>query len=126
MPIGIGLICWSIKPDKQDDFIRLWEEELKIDDKDNLIFEYLSEVNQPDGDMFQWDILAEKGVNYINVGFWTDQGHFVSQMQKPRSPEVLAKIREVKAGETIRLWLTPKTSRKGKYQIKPDDLKMID
>ena len=62
-------------------FPSFWEKELKIKNKKNLISECLCKVEPADYNMFTWRLYKEKGVNYINVGFWKSKKDFEREMK---------------------------------------------
>jgi len=125
MSFGIGMICWKVRKTMVKKFPSFWEKELKIRNKRGLIFEFLCKVEPSDYDMFNWKIYKEKGVNYINVGFWNSKKDFLREMDN-MPKEVLEEAKKFKWGKTIRLWLTPRRIRKGFSVLKMSDAKLVD
>lgn len=122
---GIGIICWKVKRIKLKEFPEFWKIHLEIINKKGLIFEWLSKVEPTDGGKFTWDIYKEKGVNYINVGFWNSKEDFLNAMSE-MSEDIIKKIEEFKYDETIRIWLTPEMVRKGERDLTSNDADIVD
>jgi hypothetical protein len=83
----IVLIHWRIKPTDEAvaAFFQKWKTGLTIDDKTNLVGEFLSEPLPATGFKFQVDDLARRAGEpehraFVNVGLWKDWESFEQQV----------------------------------------------
>ena len=84
----LAIILWRIKKDKKEEFIRKWREEFVVNDRTNLIGEFLSVPIHTEDPRLRTLKLDEIGtpssekVILINVGLWASIEDFDKQVTK--------------------------------------------
>ena len=87
-PMIFVIVLWRIKKDRRDDFIKRWKEEFVVNDRSNLIGEFLSEPIHTEDEQLRTLKLAEIGevshdkVILVNVGVWASEHDFHKQVGK--------------------------------------------
>lgn len=121
----IVIIHWRIKPtdEAEQAFFRYWREIAKIDDKGNLIGEFLSAPIPANQFKFRVDDLTfGHGVldcrHFMNIGFWKDESSFQDQVGHKMKDD--RTIEPFEADRRTRTLLNPREWRRGGFQL-PDE-----
>ena len=125
--ISIVLIHWKIKRGLEPDFEKAWKTEFVIKNRDGLIGEYLSKVEQRDSTYpyITWPIVCENPaheeecIHYINVGIWNSHEKFfkeVGQYMKDDKP-----LRDYEIERRRRVTVTPAQWRRGPANLSQQD-----
>jgi len=125
--ISIVLIHWKIKKGSEEEFERRWKTDFTIKNRNGLIGEFLSKVEQRDAThpYITWPIMCEnlaherKCTHYINVGIWKSHDRFfkqVSQYMKDDKPPL-----EFEIERRRRVAVTPTQWRRGPAQLPIQD-----
>lgn len=108
----VVLVWWKIKPGWDKDFVKEWQDKLKIEDKSGLVAEFLTKVDPPDSDN-TWDLRVSESSTYVNVGIWRSKKDFDLQIGKYKM-----RMRDVERKFRVRALLTPVTWRLGNADLK--------
>ncbi len=83
---AIILVHWQIRPECESEFLDYWRAAATVRDRAGLIGEFLSKVAARDPAFSPWitwslaDADAQAAVHYVNIGMWTDEASFLSQI----------------------------------------------
>lgn len=82
------IVLWRIKKAEQREFIRKWKEEFYVNDRSNLIGEFLSEpihTSDPRLRTLELDKIGEVSLDkvvLVNIGMWASEADFHKQVGK--------------------------------------------
>lgn len=119
----IVVIKWSIKPDMVQEFREYWAQETRVQDRQGLVGEFLSEVGSKDDYPYiTWTLDNQDAASskaYVNVGIWTDSNAFQDEIAKYFNDD--GPIREFEMARRIRTVLIPRSWRIGDASLPADD-----
>ena len=83
----IVAIHWKIKPepDKVENFLKYWKQEVFVHDRSGLVGEFLTEAHSTaEYDWITWDLTGCEGKykSFINIGYWDSAEKFHEQIGK--------------------------------------------
>ncbi len=122
----IVIIHWKIHPNDEArrQFFKHWEETLKLDERANVVGEYLSEPLSPEQVQFPCVALnvplSPKYQSFFNVGIWKDVESFKKQIIDPyvgATPKTAPFEYEYRE----RMILSPVSWRAGAYELPISD-----
>lgn len=74
------VVEWRIKKDSESEFLEYWSKQSTIPDRQGLIGEFLSRVD--DRTAYPWMVWAfdERWTTFLNIGFWREGADFQQQV----------------------------------------------
>lgn len=116
----VVLVQWKIKPGHEDAFRKHWEQKLQIQDRTNLVGEFLCEPGSED--YITWKLPAPDDppcTVFVNVGIWANADAFHQQVEPYFNDN--KQLESFEADRRVRMVLYPGPRRMGSAPLPKGD-----